>query len=510
MKHPTVLCILDGWGHREDKANNSIAAAHTPNWNRFLSKYPYSLLQASEGYVGLPAGQMGNSEVGHMSIGAGRTVLQALPRINEVISEGKLPSLPKLKDLIHKLKTSGGVCHLMGLLSTGGVHSHQDHMVALAHVISAAQIPIIIHAFLDGRDTPPQSAVIHMEEFLNNVKANQKIQIGTVSGRYYAMDRDQRWDRIYLAYEAIVKGVGQSVYSALNAIEDSYNRNTTDEFMIPSVITGYHGMKDGDGILMANFRADRVRQLLTSLLDPCFNQFDVHKRPRLAASCGMIQYSSRLASLTTALFSPLKLTNVLGEVIAKAGFSQLRIAETEKYAHITFFFNGGREDPFQKEQRLLIPSPKVATYDLKPEMSAYEITEQLCKIISYGKFDFIVVNYANADMVGHTGLQVATQQAIEKLDNCLGKLEEGVLKAEGDLLITADHGNAEQMLNIQTGKKHTAHTCNPVPFVLIRSYDKSLKLKAGSLCDIAPTILDLLNLKKPIEMTGISLLINKS
>jgi len=503
---PVVLCILDGWGERADSDDNAIHLAKTPNWHRFMAECPHAQLQASEHYVGLPDGQMGNSEVGHMNIGAGRIVLQDLPRIDAAVADGSLDRNPVLGAFIDALRASGGTAHLMGLLSPGGVHSHQDHIAALARRLDASGIKLAVHAFLDGRDTPPRSALDYLAKFTADTRAQPGISIATVSGRYYAMDRDKRWDRIEKAYRALVMAEGTAAPDAKAAIEQSYAQNKGDEFILPSVIGAYGGMKDGDGVLMANFRGDRVREILTALLDPKFSGFSRPRIVRFAAAAGMCEYSAELAHLMGALFPPADLSDTFGEVVARAGLTQLRIAETEKYAHVTFFFNGGRETEFPGESRILVPSPKVATYDLKPEMSAPEVTDRLVEAIEAGRFDVIIVNYANTDMVGHTGDLAATIKAVETVDRCLGRVADAVTRAGGSLLITADHGNAEMMRDPKTGQPHTAHTTNPVPVVLVNPPAGVTELRPGRLADIAPTLLSLLGIDQPRAMTGRPLL----
>ncbi len=504
---PVVLCILDGWGAGEAGPDNAIALAEAPNWAKFLANSPHALLDASEHEVGLPAGQMGNSEVGHMNIGGGRVVLQDLPRIDRAIQEGKLPKNPALVEFIGRLKTSGGACHLMGLVSPGGVHSHQAHLAALANILVAAGVPIRVHAFLDGRDTPPSSARAYLERFLADIAASAAgATIATVSGRYYAMDRDKRWERVALAYRAMVLGQGEEARHPLSAVDAAYARGETDEFVKPTVIAGFAGMSDGDGVLMGNFRADRAREILLALLDPEFTGFVPPRTVRFAAALGMVGYSERLNRFLAALFPPQNLADTLGEVVARAGLKQLRIAETEKYAHVTFFFNGGEEREFPGETRILVPSPKVATYDLKPEMSAFEVTDRLVEAVGSGGYDFIVVNYANTDMVGHTGDLGAAIKAVEAVDRCLGRLAEAVGRAGGALLITADHGNAEMMRDHGSGQAHTAHTLNRVPVVLVHGPAATTRLADGRLADIAPTVLSLLGLPRPAAMTGRSLL----
>jgi 2,3-bisphosphoglycerate-independent phosphoglycerate mutase len=500
---PVVLCILDGWGCRADRADNSILQAKTPNWDRFMAQYPHAEIQASELYVGLPSGQMGNSEVGHMNLGAGRVVMQDLPRIDQAVADGSLAQNPALVAFIAALKASGGAAHLMGLLSPGGVHSHQAHLAALARQLSGAGIKVVVHAFLDGRDTLPKSALDYLAKFMADTAGRR---VGTVSGRYYAMDRDKRWERVAKAYLAVVEGEGVEAGSAREAIEAAYIRHESDEFVTPTVVAGYRGMADGDGVLMANFRADRVREILSALLDPDFKGFPRSRIVHFAAAAGMTEYSADLNRFLATLFPPESLQDTFGEVISRAGLTQLRIAETEKYAHVTFFFNGGRETEFPGESRILVPSPKVATYDLKPEMSAPEVTDKLVAAIDEGRFDVVVVNYANTDMVGHTGDIAAAVKAVETVDRCLGRLGEAVTRAGGTLLVTADHGNAEMMRDPATGQPHTAHTLNPVPLLLVNPPAGVEGLRDGRLADVAPTLLALLGLKQPQAMAGRPLL----
>jgi 2,3-bisphosphoglycerate-independent phosphoglycerate mutase len=504
---PVVLCVLDGWGQRMERADNSILLASTPNWSRFMRDQPHALLQASELAVGLPKGQMGNSEVGHMNLGAGRVVLQDLPRIDEAIASGSLARNAALTSFIAALKKSGGTAHLLGLMSPGGVHAHQTHITALARLFDEAQLPVRVHAFLDGRDTPPKSAGDYLGQFSAEFSRKVRVAIATLGGRYYAMDRDRRWERVEKAYRALVEGEGERAPDAESALRQAYAHDQSDEFVLPTVIGNYAGMRDGDGVVCANFRADRVRQILTALLDPAFSSFPRRRVPRFAAALGMTEYSTELDRFLKTLFPPEDLRDTFGEVIARAGLTQLRIAETEKYAHVTFFFNGGREAEFPGESRILIPSPKVATYDQKPEMAAPEVTDALVEAIDRGRFDVIIVNYANADMVGHTGDVAAAINAVEAVDHCLGRLADAVRRAGGVLLITADHGNAEMMRDPATGQPHTAHTLNPVPVLLVNAPPGVTGLHDGRLADIAPTLLALLGLRQPAAMTGRPLLV---
>lgn len=502
---PVVLCILDGWGWREEREDNAIAQADTPNWDRMLRDYPCTMIETHGAAVGLPENQMGNSEVGHMNLGAGRVVMQDLPRIDRAVADGSIAGLPGLERLIAALKQSGGTLHLMGLMSPGGVHSHQDHIAALARIVSDAGVPVIVHAFLDGRDTPPQSAKDYLARFLEDVKGHD-VRIGTVSGRYYAMDRDKRWERINKAYDALVEARGERADDPVAAVVTSYEAGKTDEFVLPTVVAGYEGMRDGDGILMANFRADRAREILTALCDPAFDGFARSRVVDFAARLGMTEYSRELNAFLDTLFPPQELKNIFGQVVSEAGMTQLRIAETEKYAHVTFFFNGGEERQFPGEERILVPSPKVATYDLQPEMSAPEVTDRLVEAIGSGKFDVVIANYANGDMVGHTGVLEAAIKAAETVDACLGRLEKAVRDAGGCMLVTADHGNAEMMRDPATGQPHTAHTATPVPAVLVNPPAGVTGLEKGRLADVAPTLLALMGLPQPEEMTGHSLL----
>ncbi len=501
---PVVLCILDGWGEREETDFNAIAAADTPVWDRLRATCPRARLDASGGEVGLPDGQMGNSEVGHTNIGAGRVVAQDLPRIDAAVADGSLAKAPVLGQFVTALKQSGGMAHLMGLISPGGVHSHQDQIAALANILAGEGIPVLVHAFLDGRDTPPSSGQSYMADFL---AAAPRATVATVMGRYYAMDRDKRWERVGKAYAALSGGEAEvHAGDALAAIDASYAAGSTDEFVPPTVIGEYKGMADGDGVLMANFRADRAREILSALLDPSFDGFARSRRISFAAAAGLVEYSSALAQMMSTIFPPVALDNVLGQVVADAGLRQLRIAETEKYAHVTFFLNGGREEKFPGEDRILVPSPKVATYDLQPEMSAGQVTDRLVEAIEGGTYDLIVVNYANTDMVGHTGILEAAIKSVEAVDHCLGRLEASVSAASGALLITADHGNAENMRDAATGQPHTAHTQNLVPLLLAADGKVGARLADGRLSDLAPTVMELMGIARPSEMTGRSLI----
>jgi 2,3-bisphosphoglycerate-independent phosphoglycerate mutase len=498
-----MLVVLDGWGWREDAADNAVRQARTPTFDRLWASCPHALLRTSGRDVGLPDGQMGNSEVGHLNIGAGRVVMQDLPRIGDAIASREIEKQPALIDFIGTLKRSGGTCHLMGLLSPGGVHSHQDQAVGLARILAAANLPTLVHAWTDGRDTPPQSAGDDLKRFCAALPP--LVQVATVSGRYYAMDRDKRWERVARAYAAMVEADAPRFPDAHAVIADAYAHKLFDEFIVPAAVGDYRGMKDGDGVLCFNFRADRVREILTAILDPQFSGFARKRIVRTAAALGMTQYSDALDLLMRTIFPSQTLTNILGEVVAAAGRTQLRTAETEKYPHVTYFLNGGREEPFPGEDRIMVPSPKVATYDLQPEMSAPELTGKVVAAIESGKYDLIVLNYANPDMVGHTGSLPAAIKAVETVDAGLGRIADAVEKAGGALLVTADHGNCETMRDPETGGPHTAHTTNPVPVLLLGARNRAL-LAEGRLADLAPTLLELMGLPQPKEMTGVSLL----
>ena len=502
-RRPVMLVVLDGWGWREDTANNAVRQAKTPAFDRLWAACPHGFLRTSGKDVGLPTGQMGNSEVGHLNIGAGRVVMQDLPRIDDAIASGEIAQAPAVTDLIRTLKQSGGTCHLIGLVSPGGVHSHQNHAVALAKIMTAANIPTVVHALTDGRDTPPQAAADYLKTL--TAALPPAVKVVTVIGRYYAMDRDKRWERVSKAYDAIVAGDGSHFADPQAAIADAYANKVYDEFILPAVIGGYTGMKGGDGVLCFNFRADRVREILGAMLDPSFSGFARKRTVRVAAAVGMAQYSEDLDKLMATIFPPQSFPNILGEVVAAAHRTQLRMAETEKYPHVTYFLNGGREEPFEGEDRIMVPSPKVATYDLQPEMSAPELTDKAVEAIKSGKYDMIVLNFANADMVGHTGSIPAAVKAVETVDTGLGRIANAIEQMGGALLVTADHGNAEMMVDPVTGGPHTAHTLNPVPLILVGAGNR-IVVKEGRLADIAPTMLELMGLPKPAEMTGSSLM----
>jgi 2,3-bisphosphoglycerate-independent phosphoglycerate mutase len=414
--------------------------------------------------------------------------------------------MPALLEFIGKVKESSGTAHLIGLMSPGGVHSHQRQIAALARIIAEAKVPVAVHAFLDGRDTPPKAAASYLAQFRDDIVGLPRIRLATLCGRYYGMDRDKRWDRVEKAYRVVVEGIGERAEDPAGAIMAGYDRGETDEFMQPTVIAGYRGMEDGDGVLIANFRADRVREFATALLDPDFSGFMRARRVKFSGALGLVEYSRELNRFLRTLFLPEDLTDTFSEVVSNAGLTQLRIAETEKYAHVTFFFNGGRETVFPGEERILIPSPKVATYDQQPQMSAPEVTDKVVEAIAAHRFDIIVLNYANTDMVGHTGRLDAAVKAVETVDTCLGRLSEAVERAGGTLVITADHGNAEMMRDQKTREPHTAHTLNPVPFIVVNPPTAIRRFEDGRLCDVAPTLLDILGLPKPSAMTGRSLI----
>jgi 2,3-bisphosphoglycerate-independent phosphoglycerate mutase len=499
---PVMLAILDGFGWREESADNAVRQARKPNFDRLWQSCPHAFLHTSGSDVGLPDGQMGNSEVGHLNIGAGRVVMQELPRISQAAKDGSLARAPALTDLIARLQASGGTCHLLGLMSPGGVHSHQEHAVALANILHQAGVRTLVHALTDGRDTPPRSAADDMQWLRDALPPD--VPVATVIGRYYAMDRDKRWDRVAKAYAALAEGKGAKFADPVTAVQDGYGHDVTDEFIVPAVIGDYKGMRDGDGVLCFNFRADRVREILAALLEPDFDGFPRGRVVRFAAAAGMTRYSDELAPFLGVLFPPEKLDHILGQVVAEAGRAQLRTAETEKYPHVTYFLNGGQETTFPREDRIMVPSPKVATYDLQPEMSAPELTDKVVTAIDSGKYDLIVLNYANPDMVGHTGSLPAAIKAVETVDAGLGRIAAAVEKQGGALLVTADHGNCELMRDPATGGPHTAHTTNPVPVLLMGG--EVAGLSDGRLADVAPTLLALMGLPQPREMTGRSLI----
>lgn len=509
MKRPALLCILDGWGWRPEAApDNAITAAATPNYTRLLADCPHALLATSGSAVGLPKGQMGNSEVGHMNIGAGRIVAQDLPRIDVAIEDGSLARRPVLLDLIARAKAGRRAVHVMGLLSPGGVHAHQDHIAALVRIVSEAGAPVFVHAFLDGRDTPPKSARGFVEKFLADIDGLAGVRLATLSGRFYAMDRDKRWDRVEKCVLAIVEASGRRFDTALEAIAASYDADVTDEFLLPCILGDYAGVEDGDALLFANFRADRAREISAALLDKGFDGYPRPRVPQFSAAAGLTEYSQDLKPLMGAVFPPEDVRETLGEVVAARGLHQLRIAETEKYAHVTFFLNGGREDIFAGEDRILVPSPKVATYDHKPEMSAFQVTEKLEEAIASGRYDLIVCNYANPDMVGHTGVMDAAVAAVGVVDQCLGRLRAAIEQAGGVMLVTADHGNIEMMRDPETAEPYTAHTTLDVP-VIVLGGPAGITLENGRLADVAPTMLEMMDIPKPAVMTGHSLIVRR-
>lgn len=501
VKRTVMLVILDGFGWREDSADNAVRLARTPRFSALWETCPHAFLATSGRDVGLPDGQMGNSEVGHLNIGAGRVVRQELVRIGDACADGSIAEAPAVRDLVDRLRQSGGTCHLMGLVSPGGVHSHQDHAVALAKALHAAGVLSVLHAYTDGRDTPPKSAADDLRRLLAELPAG--VSVGTVVGRFFVMDRDRRWERVSRGYATMAEADGPRFADPIQAIEAGYAQGQTDEFLSPSVIGGYAGMRDGDGILCFNFRADRVREILAALLDDGFDGFPRRRAIRFAAAVGMTRYSDALAPLMGAIFQADTLDDILGAVVARAGRKQLRMAETEKYPHVTYFLNGGQETPFAGEERILVPSPKVATYDLQPEMSAPELTDRAVEAIASGRFDLIVLNYANPDMVGHTGNLAAAIKAVETVDTGLGRLVDAIQRQGGTLLVTADHGNCETMRNPDTGEAHTAHTTNPVPVVLFGS---NAAIGNGRLADLAPTLLSLMGVPQLASMTGRSIL----
>lgn len=508
LKTPIALVILDGWGIGDQQDSyNAVVQSDTPHMKLLSELYPSTTLTCSGEAVGLPEGQMGNSEVGHLNIGAGRVVYQELTRISKAIREGDFFTNPVLVKVAQDAKASGGALHLMGLISDGGVHSHVDHVYALLELAKRHGLTkVYVHAFLDGRDVPPSSALGYIEALEAKMKEIGVGSISTIAGRYYAMDRDKRWERVEKAYNAMVCRQGESAATATEAIQQSYNLGKTDEFVMPTVIGGCGdcGLKANDGVVFFNFRPDRARELTHVFADQDFSGF---------VRCGgyfplhfatMTQYEDNLP--VAVAYTPQYLENTLGEVFEKAGLSQLRIAETEKYAHVTFFFNGGEEKPYQGEERILVPSPKVATYDMKPEMSAIEVTDKLVAAIKTGKFDLVILNFANSDMVGHTGKLDAAIKAVSTVDTCVGRVVDAMRERGGITLITADHGNAEMMLDHTTGEPFTAHTTNVVPFIMVSEKHRGCELQPGILADIAPTILSLAGMDIPVQMTGKMLL----
>ena len=524
-KVPHVLMILDGFGHREDDKDNAIAAANMPNLDKIYQKYPHGLISASGEDVGLPDGQFGNSEVGHMNLGAGRVLYQDSTRISSELANRDFYKNEALVNAVKAANELGGNVHIMGLLSDGGVHSHQDHIEAMCHsaLVHGAK-NVFVHCFLDGRDTPPKSADKYVDRLrthidkLNAHYESGRVQIASIIGRYYAMDRDNRWDRVQKAYELLTEGKADRLATrADGAVQAAYKARETDEFISPTTVIGRdevpYTVDDNDALIFMNFRADRARELAQAFVLPDheFSGFARRKQPKLAAFVMLTRYSDVLADndKTSIAYYPTSLTNTMGEYLQDQGKTQLRIAETEKYAHVTFFFSGGREAEYEGETRILVPSPDVATYDLQPEMSAPEVTDKLVAAIESGKYDVLVVNYANGDMVGHTGVFEAAVQAVEALDVCVGRVEAAVRAAGGDMLITTDHGNCEQMQDYESGQVHTQHTTEHVPLIYVG--EQKLQVRSGGkLSDVSPTILALMSVDKPVEMTGESLLLPAS
>ena len=504
-KKTTMLMILDGFGINEKDEGNAVKMANIPNIKRIMKQYPNTILHTSGLDVGLPEGQMGNSEVGHTNIGAGRIVYQELTRITKSIESGDFFSIPELVSAIENCKKNHSKLHIMGLLSDGGVHSHQRHLFALLELAKRKDFEdVYVHCFLDGRDTPPASAEGYLVELENKMAEKGVGKIATIMGRFYAMDRDKRWNRIEKAYDAMVKGEGEKAISVASAIENSYQKEVFDEFVVPTVICNNDKpvakIEENDSVIFFNFRPDRAREITRAIVDENFDGFEREYFKTYFVT--FTNYDETITNVSVA-FKKDEIKNTFGEIISERGLTQLRIAETEKYAHVTFFFNGGQEKQYPGEDRILIPSPKVETYDMKPEMSALEVTEKVLEASHSRKYDSIILNFANPDMVGHTGNVEAVIKALETLDGCVEKIVKAIEAEKGILLITADHGNCEQMIDYKTGEPHTAHTTNPVPLVLV---GKDAKLKEGRLADLAPTMLDLMGIEKPEEMTGESLI----
>lgn len=508
----TALIIMDGFGINPNHEGNAIFQAGTPHLDALKAEYPNTQIGASGMDVGLPNGQMGNSEVGHMNLGAGRIVYQELTRITKSISDGDFFTNPAFLDAIESCKRTGGDLHLMGLLSDGGVHSHIEHLFALIKLAKQQGLRnVYVHCFMDGRDVPPSSGADYIKQLQKFMDEQSFGAVATVSGRYWAMDRDKRWERVKRAYDAIVLGRGVTADTAAEAMEQSYAKNETDEFVQPTVIMNggqpVARIKAGDSVIFFNFRPDRTRELTRALIEPDFDGFVRESGYQSVRFVSMTKYDETFTNLTIA-FKPQKLNNTLGEYVASKGLKQLRIAETEKYAHVTFFFNGGVEAPNPGEDRALIASPKVATYDLQPEMSAYPVTDEAVKRISSGKYDMMILNFANCDMVGHTGIMEAAEKAVRVVDECVDRVVKAVLAQNGSLLITADHGNADQMIDPESGEPFTAHTTNPVPLIYVNLNEKNVKLRdGGRLADLAPTLLDMMGLEQPAEMTGKSMIV---
>lgn len=501
---PLVLLILDGWGYREDPTDNAIVQANTPVMDRLWRDYPHSLISGSGMDVGLPEGQMGNSEVGHVNLGSGRVVYQDFTRITKAIADGDFYQNPVLVNAVRSAAQTGKAVHLMGLLSPGGVHSHEDHLIAMIELAAREGAnAIYLHAFLDGRDTPPRSAEASLRRVAEKFAEIGKGQIASVIGRYYAMDRDKRWDRVEQAYDLIVDGKADYQFNdAVSALHAAYQRDENDEFVKASVILSADSkpvqLGDGDALIFMNFRADRARQFSRTFTDADFQGFDRKRQPKLAAFVQLTEYAADIKAPVA--YPPTSLNNVLGEWLAKHQKTQLRISETEKYAHVTFFFSGGREDVFPGEDRILVPSPAVATYDLQPEMNSTLLTDKLVEAIHSGKYDVIICNYPNGDMVGHTGILSAAIKAVEAVDHCIGRVVNALAEVGGECIITADHGNAEQMVDHTSGQAHTAHTSDPVPLIYVGR--NATAIEGGILSDIAPTMLQLMGMPVPAEMTG--------
>ena len=505
MPRQTVLVVLDGWGHRSEREGNAIALATTPTWDALWERHPRTLLDASGRAVGLPEGQIGNSEVGHLNLGAGRVVKQDLVRISDAIRDGSFFQTPAFQKICRDVRKNGGTLHLIGLIGTGGVHAIAEHLLALIDLAEREHVPrVAIHALLDGRDTMPRSGLGYMETLLE--RARGRAIVASVGGRYFGMDRDKRWDRTERFYRAAVHGEGPSGPDPLSVIRAAYERGETDEFISPTVIADSGKprapMRDGDGVIFFNYRSDRMRQIVRALTEEPFQGFQDARRPRISAVT-MTSYDQTF-ELPVA-FPPQSMARIVAEVVSERGMSMLRTAETEKYAHVTYFFNGGIEPPFPGEERILVPSQKVATYDLMPEMSAPGVTEVLCKGIEDGEHEFILCNYANGDMVGHSGSLEATISAVETVDRCLARVLDTAERAGARVLVTADHGNCELMIDEETGGPHTAHTTNPVPLVVIDPEGDRPLRPGGALCDVGPTILAMLGIDQPAEMTGVNL-----
>jgi 2,3-bisphosphoglycerate-independent phosphoglycerate mutase len=499
---PVVLCILDGWGIGPDPATSAPAQAQVPNFNRIWESCPHATLTTFGPDVGLPSGQMGNSEVGHTNIGAGRVVAMDLGAIDLAIEDGSFARNPAILDFAGKVKAKGGTAHLMGVVSDGGVHGHISHILAACRAITALGVPVALHAITDGRDVAPSSAREFVAELVPRLPPGAGI--ATVTGRYWAMDRDNRWERVERAYRCLIGAEGETAPDPVSAVANSYAKGETDEFLAPTVIGDYRGARDGDGVFCLNFRADRVREILSAIGDPAFAAFDTGIRPQWSALLGMVEYSDAHNAYMATAFPKRVLVNTLGEWVAAHGLTQFRLAETEKYPHVTFFLNGGREEPYPGEDRAMPPSPKVATYDLQPEMSADAVSDHLVAAIERG-YDLIVVNYANPDMVGHTGSLPAAIGACEAVDRGLGRALAALEARGGAMIVTADHGNCEVMVDPVTGGPHTAHTTNPVPVILVGG-PPGAALRDGRLCDLAPTLLQLMGLAQPAEMTGTTLI----